>query len=262
MGERTKLPISLVVITFNDAEHLDMCIRAASFCTEFVIVDSGSTDNTIEIAEKHGARIFHRKWNGYGEQKNFACAQATQPWILCVDQDEVVSDELQTSILNTFQTEPDCDAFDLNRHGVYAGQLINHSGWYPQWRTFLYRKGSAIWGGMEPHVVVEFKGKSKRKLNGDLLHYTYRTIDEHLHKNISTARVAGKAMFECNKRSRWIDLCARPAWAWFRCFILQRGFLDGFFGLVIANGQANYTFLKYAYLREMIRSSSNKQSSK
>ncbi len=259
MNEKAKLPISLVVVTLNDAEYLERCIVAASFCSEYVVVDSGSTDGTIEVAEKYGARVFHRNWNGYGEQKNFACEQASRPWILCVDQDEFVSDELRASIGNAFQTDPDCDAFDLNRHGVYAGQLINHSGWYPQWRTFLYRKGAATWGGMEPHVVVEFHGKSKRKLRGDLFHYTYRTIDEHLRKNISTARAAGKAMFDRGKRATLSDLCLRPAWAWFRCFILQLGFLDGFLGLVIANGQANYTFLKYAYLREFHVASTNKR---
>ena len=99
MGEQTKLPISLIVVTLNDAEYLERCIRAASFCAEYVIVDSGSTDNTVEVAEKYGARVFHRKWNGYGEQKNCACEIASQPWILCVDQDEFGSEEFRASII-------------------------------------------------------------------------------------------------------------------------------------------------------------------
>ncbi|MCB1059658.1 MAG: glycosyltransferase family 2 protein [Calditrichaeota bacterium] len=252
MANVSKLPISLVVITMNEEENLRRCLAAASFCSEFVVVDSGSTDGTLDVAEQFGARIFHRKWNGYGEQKNFGCEQVTHPWILCIDADEVVTDELAESIRMAFASDPQVDGFDINRHGVYAGRLINHSGWYPQWRTFLYRAGAAKWGGMEPHVIVEFSGKSKSRLKGDLLHYTYRTIDEHLRKNISSARAAAIAMKTLGKRTSVIDLLLRPPWAWFRCFVMQRGFLDGFHGLVIANGQATYTFLKYAYLRELL----------
>jgi glycosyltransferase involved in cell wall biosynthesis len=255
MHNDAKLPISLVVITMNEEENLRRCLAAADFCTEFVVVDSGSTDGTLVVAEQFGARVFHRTWNGYGEQKNFGCEQAAQPWILCIDADEVITEELQASIRTAFQSEPRTDGFDINRHGVYAGKVINHSGWYPQWRTFLYRKGAAVWGGMEPHVIVQFTGSGKSKLTGDLMHYTYRTIDEHLRKNISSARAAAHAMKSRGKLASALDLLARPVWAWFRCFVVQRGFLDGFHGLVIANGQATYTFLKYAYLRELHGSS-------
>ncbi len=235
----------------NEEENLERCLRAAEFCAEMIVVDSGSTDGTLSVAERFGARVFHRAWNGYGKQKNFGCEQASQPWILCIDADEQVSDELRDSMIKAFKSDPAVDGFDINRHGIYAGKVINHSGWYPQWRTFLYRKGSAEWGGMEPHVVVNFYGRSKRKLKGDLYHYTYRTIDEHLRKNISSAKAAAKAMQILGRSAKWSDLCLRPLWAWFRCYLLQRGFLDGFHGLLIANGQATYTFLKYAYLREL-----------
>lgn len=247
----SKLPISLVVITFNEEANLARCLSAADFCAEIVVVDSGSTDGTVSAAKQFGAKVFERTWPGYGPQKNFGCEQATQPWIFCIDADEVVTPELRKSIETAFAAgNLDEDGFDINRHGVYAGKLINHSGWYPQWRTFLYRKGAADWGGMEPHVTVKFHGARKRRLSGDLLHFTYRTIDEHLRKNISSARAAGQAMHERGRRASALDVFLRPVWAWTRCFILQLGFLDGFYGLVIANGQATYTFLKYAFLRE------------
>jgi len=246
-----KLPISLVVITFNEEANIERCLSAADFCAEMIVVDSGSTDRTVELSIACGADVRTRPWSGYGPQKNFGCDQTSQPWILCIDADEVVTPELRASIINAFRSTPHVDGFDINRHGVYAGQLINHSGWYPQWRTFLYRKGSAEWGGMEPHVTVEFHGKSKQKLIGDLLHYTYRSIDEHLRKNISSAQAAGQAMHALGKSATALDLTLRPIWAWFRSYLMQLGFLDGFLGLVIANGQATYTFLKYAYLREL-----------
>lgn len=255
MVSQGKLPISLVVITLNEEENLKKCLASADFCSEFIVVDSGSTDGTLTVAASFGARVLHRDWSGYGDQKNYGVDQTTCPWVLCIDADEVVTSELRSSILKAFEFDPTCDGFDINRHGVYADQRINYSGWYPQWRTFLYRKGSAVWGGLEPHVVVHFSGVSKRRLEGDLLHFTYKTISEHIRKNTSSAFAAGEAMFKSGRKHNWLDLLLRPPWAWFKCYVMQRGFLDGFLGLVIANSQAHYTFLKYAFLRERIRSS-------
>lgn len=262
MADAEKLPISLVVIAMNEEENLARCLKAAGFCAELIVVDSGSTDKTVEVAKNHGAQVFHHDWNGYGEQKNFGCSKATQPWILCIDADEFVSVELQASIRSAFDDLQGVDGFEINRHGVYAGNLINHSGWYPQWRTFLYKNGSAEWGGLEPHVTVQFKGKRSRRLDGDLFHHTYRTVEEHIRKNMSSARAAGQAMHNAGKRSRWTDLTLRPLWAWFRCYVIQLGMLDGFYGLVIANGQAIYTFLKYAHLAELHRKSNEPPGSK
>lgn len=255
-----KLPMSFIVVTLNEEENLERCLAAVDFVSEIIVVDSGSTDRTLEVAHKYGAKIFHRNWTGYADQKNYGAEQVTQPWILCVDADEVVTPELHASILSAFASDPDCDAFDINRHGVYAGKLINHSGWYPQWRTFIYRKNAARWVGLEPHPVVEFGGNSKRRLQGDLLHYTYRSIEEHMRKNFGSARSAARAMHKKGRGVSAADLHLRPVWAWFRSYVVQLGFLDGFYGLTIANGQAMYTYLKYAYLREILhteRSSSS-----
>ncbi|MBK6766094.1 MAG: glycosyltransferase family 2 protein [bacterium] len=252
-----KLPISFLVVTLNEEENLQRCLTAVDFASEIIVVDSGSTDRTLDVARSFGAITLHRDWTGYADQKNFGAERVSQPWILCVDADEVVTPELRASILIAFKQEPDCDAFDVNRHGVYAGKLINHSGWYPQWRTFVYRKHAARWVGLEPHPVVEFTGQSKRRLQGDLLHYTYRTIEEHMRKNFSSARSAARAMHKMGRRVTATDLHLRPIWAWFRSYVVQLGFLDGFYGLTIANGQAMYTFLKYAYLREILRADSS-----
>lgn len=253
----SKLPIAFLVVTLNEEENLERCLAAVDFVSEIIVIDSGSTDKTLDVARKYNAKTFHRNWTGYADQKNYGAEQVTAPWILCVDADEVVTPELRASILKAFDHEPDCDAFDINRHGVYAGKLINHSGWYPQWRTFIYRKHAARWVGLEPHPVVEFNGKTKRRLQGDLLHYTYRTIEEHMRKNFGSARSAARAMHKKGRGVSAVDLHLRPVWAWFRSYVVQLGFLDGFYGLTIANGQAMYTYLKYAYLREILRSESN-----
>lgn len=246
-----KLPISLVVITKNEAHNIARCLEAADFCAEQLVVDSGSTDETVPIAEACGARVLHRDWTGYGDQKNFGGGQAAHEWILCIDADEVVTPELRDSIRRAFAEPPTVDGFEINRHGLYGGKLINHSGWYPEWRLFLYRKGRARWGGLEPHATVEFSGTGRRRLDGDLLHYTYADIGEHLRKSIQAARDAAVALHRAGRRPTAYDILLRPVWAAFRRYFLQQGFRDGVRGVVIAKIAGMYTFLKYAYLWEL-----------
>jgi len=171
-------PISLVVVTRDEERNIARCLDAADFCAERLVVDSGSTDRTVEIARERGARVLTRDWTGYGDQKNFGVAEAAHEWVLCLDADEVVTPELRASILAAFRDgEPDVDAFEINRHGIYAGRLINHSGWYPEWRTFLYRRDRARWAGREPHPYVAFDGRMRRRLDGD------RCLADHVAEN-------------------------------------------------------------------------------
>jgi glycosyltransferase involved in cell wall biosynthesis len=249
----SKLPISLVVITKNEERNLERCLRAADFCEEMIVVDSGSTDRTLEIASAFGAGIFHRDWTGYGDQKNYGTEQASQPWVLCIDADEVVTPELRSSITAAFSPEPAVDGFEINRHAFYANRRINHSGWYPQWRLFLYRKSAVRWSRDEPHTTPVLAGQRKGRLNGDLNHYTYSSIGQHLAKNFAAARDGAAAMHRSGRRATVFDLLFRGPWAFARAYCLQLGFLDGFYGVIIAAVSSFYTFSKYAMLRELNR---------
>jgi glycosyltransferase involved in cell wall biosynthesis len=237
-------------VTFNEEKNIERCLRAAAFCNELLIIDSGSSDKTIDIAKSLGARVIHRDWTGYGDQKNFGTNEASQLWVLCIDADEVVTPELSDSIRKAFCSTPDEDAFEINRHGIYAGHMINHSGWYPEWRIFLYNKDKAVWAGLEPHTVVKFNGDRLGRLNGDLLHYTYADIREHLKKNIASAYASALSMKQAGRRTRVTDFVRGP-YVCFRRYFIQFGFLDGFYGFVIAVLSGVYTFLKYAFLREL-----------
>jgi hypothetical protein len=172
---------------------------------------------------------------------------------LCIDADEVVTPELRNSITAVFRTDPAVDAFEINRHAFYAGKRIDHCGWYPQWRMFLYRRGAAHWGGEEPHTVVVFHGRQKGRLDGDLNHYTYAGIEQQMAKGFAAARDGAIAMHRSGKCATLFDLLGRGPWAFIRTYFLQLGFLDGFYGLVIATITCFHTFLKYAMLREMNR---------
>ena len=251
MPENGKLPISLVVITANEEKNLARCLKAADFCAETIIVDSGSTDHTVDIAQELGAKVIHRAWSGYRDQKNFACDQATQPWVLCIDADEVVTPQLKTAIEAAFRRGPEVDGFEINRHGVFGTTPINHSGWYPQWRMFLYRRGQAKWVGGEPHPIVQFSGGKSARLDGDLLHFTCDDTRQHVVKNVSSAYAAALAMHRAGEKASVLQILLHPFWATFRVYILKRGFVNGFYGWVIALSTGYYTFLKYAMLREL-----------
>ena len=248
-----KLPISLVVITYNEAKNLPRCLLEADFCAELIIVDSGSTDGTRDIAREFGARVVHRNWSGYRDQKAFGIELAAQPWILTLDADEVITSQLRDDIEQTFAADPREDAFEINRRSFYSGKRINHSGWYPQWRLLLFRKGKAYWSEKEPHEVLTFCGRTKGRLSGDLNHYTYESIRRHVEKNLDYATRWATTMHNGRRRATTLDLLFRGPWGFFRTYILQLGFLDGFYGLVIAAVTGYYTFVKYSMLKELNR---------
>jgi glycosyltransferase involved in cell wall biosynthesis len=247
-----KAPVSLVVITYNEEKNIERCLRAAQFCAELIVVDSGSTDRTADIARSLGAKVIHRDWTGYGDQKNFGTAQASQKWVLCIDADEEVSPAMRDRIMEAFVTDPRCDAFEINRRNFYGGKAICHSGWYPQWKMFLYKRDRVTWDDAEPHPLPVLKnGRKSRLRGGDLYHYTYSGIRQHIEKNLAFAIGSAAAMHRKGRKASAFDLVIRGGWAFIRTYILQRGFLDGFYGLVIATLAAWYTFTKYAMLREL-----------
>jgi glycosyltransferase involved in cell wall biosynthesis len=245
-----KLPLTLVVVTLNEEANLRRCLATADFCQHKIVVDSGSTDQTVAIAREMGAQILTRNWTGFADQKNFGVAAAPTEWVLCLDADEEISPELHQSILASKERWNRYDGFELNRHAFYLNRFINHSGWYPEWRLFLYRKSCGSWGGQEPHAEVKFSGR-KGRLKGDLVHYTYRDIRHHAQKTLFYAQTAAQAMLDAGRRASCFDLRLRAPWAFFRAMFLKRGFLDGFPGLVIAWMSAYYTFLKYALLKQL-----------
>jgi len=245
-----KLPIAAVVVTLNEEANLRRCLASADFCQHYIVVDSGSTDGTVALAREMGADVLVREWTGFADQKNFGVAAAKTDWVLCLDADEEVSPELRREILSLGKKLDEFDGFELNRHAFYLNRFINHSGWYPEWRLFLYRKSHGSWGGSEPHARVLFSGR-KARLPGDLYHYTYRDIHHHAQKTLSYAHAAARAMRDAGRRATLFDLGFRGPWAFVRSFLLKLGFLDRFAGLVIAWMSGYYTFLKYATLKEL-----------
>jgi len=250
MDQEKKL--SGVIITFNEERNIERCIKSLiDLCDEIVVVDSFSQDETKSICSKYGVKFIENAFSGHIEQKNFALSQTQYDHVLSLDADEEVSAELANSILS-IKSNWQADAYQFNRFTNYCGQWIKHSGWYPDTKIRLWDKTKGIWGGTNPHDSVELEPSSHiEKLKGDLLHYSYYTMEEHVLRSAKYAKIAAKALFKKGKKSSIFKMISSAGFRFLQDYILRGGFRDGFYGLVICGTSSHTTFLKYAYLRNL-----------
>lgn len=248
------LPLSLAIITHNEEENLPRLLESAKgMAAEIVIVDSGSTDRTEAIAHEAGATFLNAKWEGFIVQKNRVLDACTQPWVLFLDADEALSPELVASLEALFADGaiPAADGYWINRRTWYLGAWIWHA-WYPEWRLRLVKRGSARWGGMDPHTALDFKGTAGQ-LQGDLLHYSFRDLEDHLHRTIGYARTMARSYAARGRRFRWGCLLFSPWWAFLKHLVFKGGWRDGWRGWVISGVKFFDCFAKYAFLLEFER---------
>ncbi len=252
--------ISAVIITFNEERNIARCINSLQgIVDEIVVVDSFSTDKTKEIAEKLGARFIEHAFQGHIEQKNYALDQASNEFILSLDADEEVSEKLKTSLLKAKENST-VSCFTMNRLSNYCGHWIRHGSWYPDTKLRLFDRRKVRWSGINPHDKASpIESEKTLHLEGDLYHYSYYTIEEHVRKLNYFSEIAAQAYFKRNKKATWFDLHIRSGFAFFRDFILRKGFLDGYYGWVIARFTAHYTLQKYVKLRFLIEQSKKQE---
>jgi glycosyltransferase involved in cell wall biosynthesis len=240
--------ISATVVTLNEERNIARAIESLRCVDEIVVVDSGSTDRTREIASSLGARVIQETWRGYAGQKNLASGCAAHDWILSIDADEAVSEELEAEILELKREGPKFHAYSFPRLAQYLGRWIRHGGWYPDRKIRLFHRGFGQWTGEYVHESVRTTG-SAGELQGKLLHFTCSSLSEHLR---TLDRYTTLAAAEVRARNRAVParrLLVDPAWTVFRTYVIRRGFLDGPQGIAIAWMAGLYTFLKYAKAR-------------
>ncbi len=245
------IPISVVIITFNEERNIARCLDSvAEIADEIVVVDSFSKDQTKEICSKYpSVRFIENPFDGHIEQKNFALDQAKFDCVLSLDADESLSENLKNAILEVKQNMQ-FDAYQFNRLSNYCGDWIRHGSWYPDVKLRLFNRHKVRWQGINPHDKAELiiPGTVKH-LKGDLLHYTYYTVNEHTRKLDYFSTLAAEAYFKKGKKAGFFQLLVNPSFAFFRDYILRMGFLDGYSGWLIARLTAFYTLQKYAKLR-------------
>ncbi len=245
--------ISGVIITLNEEQNIERCLKSLlPVCDEIIVIDSGSSDKTEEICKKHKVNFIHQDFLGYTNQKNFAIDQAKYDYILSLDADESLSDELTTEILK-IKSNWLFDGYEMNRLTNYCGQWVHHTGWYPDRKIRLFKRDKARWKGGALHEKMTMNdGASLTRINGNLLHYSYYTIDDHLKQIEKFTKIASKELHEKGYKPGKLKVVFSGPVRFIRDFFVKRGFLDGYTGFRIALISSFATYLKYARVKELV----------
>jgi len=245
------LPLSVVVITRDAASELAQCLASASFAAEALVVDSGSGDDTVEVARRSGARVIEREWPGFGKQKQFAVDAAVHDWVLCLDADERVSLPLAASIRDAFaRGAPAAVAFALARRNRFLGRWLAHGEGYPDWTVRLFDRRSARWSDDAVHERVIVEGAVER-LGGDLLHASAESLDAYIAKQNRYTTLQAAALHARGDRASAVRVALAPLARFVRFYVFKLGFLDGVAGFAHIAIGAFASFLKYAKLRAL-----------
>lgn len=247
------MKISVCIIGLDEEKNLPDCLRSVqAVADEIVYVDSFSKDKSLSIAKTFGCKIFRRKFDGYRSQKNFAAEKARNTWILNLDCDERLSPELSQAILRAKQS-PDSNivAYKFNRLTWYIYRFIRHSGWYPDDKIRLYDKRQCIWEGDTVHEIIHAPKQLTKHLQGDLLHYSFHSINDHLHTIRKYSDMASQDLFDRGRKVTYAGVLARAVWVIIRKIFFEFSFLDGAAGLTITWYSAVATYTKYVKLYMM-----------
>ncbi|MCK4639554.1 MAG: glycosyltransferase family 2 protein [Bacteroidales bacterium] len=238
--------LSVVIITLNEEKNIGRCIDSIKdIADEIVVVDSFSTDKTRQICESENVRFILHEFEGYIEQKIYASSQAKFPYILSLDADEALSEELKKSIIKVKENW-NFDGYTMNRLTNYCGKWIKHCGWYPDKKLRLFDSRLGKWTGVNPHDEFVLKtGAKTTHLKGDILHYSYYSLEEHLKQIEKFTDISSKELFKNGKKFSSFKLIFNPVFKFIRDYFFNLGFLDGRLGYIICKYSAKATYLKY-----------------
>ncbi len=251
MTPSSRAALSAVIITKNAACRLETCLSSISFCDEIVIVDSGSSDQTREIAKTFNARVIDKPWLGFGRQKQFAVDQASHDWVLCIDADEWVSPELETSIKAAL-AQPVAPVYRMPRRNRFLGRWLRHGEGYPDWSLRLFDRRSARWSDDAVHEKVLY-AVTPGTLDGDLMHESAETLRDYLEKQNNYTTLAAQQLFERGQSTNALRLLGSPLVRFVKFYVLRFGFLDGIPGFTHTIIGCMNSFVKYAKLAELNR---------
>jgi glycosyltransferase involved in cell wall biosynthesis len=244
-----KLPISLVVVTLNEEANIERCLRSVPFASDVVVVDSFSTDRTLEIAQKLGANVIQEKWRGYGPQKSFAVSKAKNDWILSLDADEALSPELQQEIVERFASLNPEVGYELSRRSFHLGRWISHGGWYPDAQLRLFHRQYSQWSSDALHEKVQVK--HKERFRQDLLHWVFDNLSDQVVTNDKYSSLGAENLAKSGRHFSLLKLIFKPWTKFVECYFLKQGFRDGLPGFIIAVSAAYSIFLRHGKLWEL-----------
>ncbi len=253
------MPVTVTIITLNESRHIAAAIDSAAWADEILVVDSGSTDDTVAIAAAKGVRVMSRTWPGYVDQKNYAASVAAHDWIFSLDADERVTPALADEVRRLVERDPAERAFRVPRVTFHLGRWVRTTDFYPDYQTRLYDRRAARWQGKYVHESVVADGPTGR-LAHELQHYSYRDLSDHLDRINRYSTLAAQQMYESGRRAGAADLLIHPPAAFLRNYVLRGGFSDGVAGLTLSLVNAYSVLLKFAKLWELQQTTPNSQS--
>jgi glycosyltransferase involved in cell wall biosynthesis len=244
--------LTALIITFNEEKNIGRCIDSLlPVADEIIVLDSFSTDATVAIAKAKGATVHQQAFAGYKQQKNAVLAMAANNYVLSLDADEMLSEELAASIIAA-KKQFDYKAYRMNRCNVYCGKFIRRGLWYPDRKLRLFDKRLARWVGYNPHDRVEMKGKPAiQHLKGDIIHFAFSSVEQHRQKNDKVAWLVAASMIEAGVKPQPYKIIINPVWSFVNGYFLRLGFLDGYYGLMIAWYTAGQSYYKHSRHREL-----------
>lgn len=252
--------LSVTIITLNEEDYIRDALESIKWADEIVVVDSGSTDKTLDICREYTDKVYSNKWPGFVAQKNFATDKASHRWILSIDADERVTAKLAEEIRGQLSS-PQADAYYFPRRVFYLGRWINYSGWYPDFKVRLFDRKKCRWEGKYIHESVKVNGHTEY-FKADLAHYTYKDISHHVRTMNSFTSISAREYYEKGKSCGLSNILFRPPFTFMKKYILKQGFRDGLPGFIIAVSTAYYVFLKYVKLWELKNIKDCKESGK
>ncbi|MBE7445913.1 MAG: glycosyltransferase family 2 protein [Planctomycetia bacterium] len=252
-----KFPISACIITCNEESRIRDCLESVKWADEIIVVDSFSTDKTVDICREYTERVYQRAWPGNIDQKNYTMGLAKHEWVLCLDADERLSSELVLEIQKTIRNPEDSVGFFFPRCTFYLNRWIYHGDWYPDYQLRLFKKGCGQWQGTNPHGRVIVSGKT-RYLRYDIYHFSYKNFSHQL-RTIDNYSTIFADVTERGKGFSLFQLIFRPLYKFIKIYVIKRGFLDGLPGFIIAISSAFYVFAKYVKLWERVQNNETKK---
>jgi len=241
--------ISVIIICKNEEKRIRQCLESIKWADEIVLLDSGSTDNTLAIAREYTDKIFvNTEWQGFGHQKRLAESHASNDWVLAIDSDEVISEKLHEEIIEAIKSADEKEVFRFNRLTHFCGKYIKHSGWYPDRIVRLYNKKHYHYNNAIVHEAVDCKGAQITDLKEAFFHYTNDTLEAYINKRNGYALVWAESQYKKGRRTNFVEIILHTFFAFIRHYIFRLGFLDGYHGFLISIIQMQYTFNKYNFL--------------
>ena len=244
--------LSVAIITHNEESNIRDALESIKWADEIVVIDSFSTDRTVEICREYTDKVYSFEWAGFSEQKNKAVSMTTQPWVFVLDSDERVTAGLKEEIIDVVRSVSSVDGYYIPRKNFFGRRWIRHGGWWPDYTLRLFKRGKGSFEKREVHEVIKVNG-STGYFKNPMEHYTYKDINDYLKRMQTYSDLAAKEMYQKGRRANIFDIIIRPPATFFRMFFLQMGILDGIYGIILACLYSVYDYKKYSKLRKMVR---------